>query len=249
MTYARTWPSTGQCMTVRLTRTLFHRHHHHRRLLQSAVQVILYLWICLHAWLCFLHDCCTSIRNLSPLLLILSPQLDVCAACLKQKYFQCYRPCRIQSGYHWAVTTELSELLSGILFHDYLVRNGLYCKSENLDFLPQWISYSIRCSFIASSCDNIIVDLQIFGWPAGIRKYLCTKITNLKHCRYKNFTIYGWVEFVCELLVLSGTFTHAETNVALFRITVCEGFVSESSSVLLYALILCSSLQTVCSKK
>ena len=37
-------------------------------------------------------------------------------------------------------------------------------------------------------------------------------------------------EFVCELLVLSCTLVHAETDVALFEITVFEGFVFESSS-------------------
>ena len=38
-------------------------------------------------------------------------------------------------------------------------------------------------------------------------------------------------EFVCELLVLSCTIVHAETDdVALFRITVFEGFVFESCS-------------------
>ena len=38
-----TWSSTGQCMTVRLTLTLFHHCHH---LLQLAVQVILSAWMC-----------------------------------------------------------------------------------------------------------------------------------------------------------------------------------------------------------
>ena len=31
----------------------------------------------------------------------------------------------------------------------------------------------------------------IFGWSAGIRKYLYTKITNSKFCRQENFLIYG----------------------------------------------------------
>ena len=79
MIYVCTWPSTGQCMAVRLTLTLFHYHHHHH-LLQSAVQVLLCAWICFCmidlascTWLlqACIHTLCTSTRNLIPLLLIL----------------------------------------------------------------------------------------------------------------------------------------------------------------------------------
>ena len=52
--YVCTWPSTGQCMAVRPTLTLFYYYHHHH-LLQSAVQVILCAWIWFCSWFGFLH--------------------------------------------------------------------------------------------------------------------------------------------------------------------------------------------------
>ena len=126
--------STGQCMAVKLTLTHFCHHHHASTPISSAGNSVCMNVFCMLDLASFTSvtdvgtHLCTPSRNLIPLLLILHYQLDLCAACLKQKCFQCSRPCRVLIGYPWTSTTELRELLPDILFGDFLVQWGMACS-------------------------------------------------------------------------------------------------------------------------
>ena len=83
----------------------------------------------------------TLTRNLIPLLLILHPQLDLCAACLEQNYFQFSRPCGILICYPWAYTTELYEVLLTFFA-------GYYDGEWLVEWVCVWVACVVMCFLI-----------------------------------------------------------------------------------------------------